>query len=372
MKAHSTAAAPAGNAGPRAVRGARWAAAAVVLGLALLAALPALGINQYYQNMLLLTFLFCVLGCGWNIMAGYAGYVSLGQSAFLGIGAYTAAILAVRWHLSPFLVAPLGGLVAAVFALAVGLVVLRTRGHSFVIITIALLFILQIVALNWPQLTNGSTGITLPLPPFKKPWQTAPFYWYMLALAALSVWLSAWIRRTKFGMGLIAIREDEDKAGIIGINTTLYKITAFMASVFFTGIAGGVYAYYLTFIDPIGMFNILLSVQTVLVTMLGGRGTVWGPVLGAFVLEPLNETSYAYFGSNQSHLVVFGLAMMLIVLFLPRGIIPTVGDWWAARTAAARGADGSAQAAAAAGTAPGAGAAGPRAAAAAVGEEDSA
>ncbi|MBX5476943.1 MAG: branched-chain amino acid ABC transporter permease [Clostridia bacterium] len=320
---------------------------AVLAGIALLAALPAVMHNQYYQNMLLLTFLFCVLGNGWNIMAGYAGYVSLGQSAFLGIGAYTAAILAVRWHVSPFLVAPLGGVAAALFALVVGLVVLRTRGHSFVIITIAFLFIMQIVALNWSGLTNGSTGITLPLPPFHKPWQTAPFYWYMLALAALSLWMSAWIRRTKFGMGLIAIREDEDKAGAVGINTTIYKVTAFMASVFLTGVAGGVYAYYLTFIDPIGMFSILVSVQTVLAAMLGGRGTVWGPVLGAFILEPLNEASYAYFGSNQSHLIVFGVAMILIVLFLPRGIIPTIGDWWTARTAAVRAASGRAQAAAA-------------------------
>ena len=133
-----------------------------------------------------------------------------------------------------------------------------------------------------------------------------------------------WIRRTKFGMGLVSIREDEDKAAAIGVRTSVYKILAFVASAALVGVAGGVYAYFLTFIDPRGMFDILVSVQIVLACLLGGRGTLWGPVLGAFAIIPLNEFTVGLATGEGVRLFVFGLALMAVVLFLPRGVIPTV------------------------------------------------
>ncbi len=139
--------------------------------------------------------------------------------------------------------------------------------------------------------------------------------------------MSWWIRRNKFGMGLIAIREDEDKAATVGVNTRVYKILAFAASAVFVGMAGGVYGYYLAFIDPIGMFNILLSVQIILSLLLGGRATLWGPVLGAFIVEGLNEFSNNDLGGGNARLLVFGGLLALVVLFMSRGIIPTVSDW---------------------------------------------
>ena len=139
--------------------------------------------------------------------------------------------------------------------------------------------------------------------------------------------MSWWIRRNKFGMGLIAIREDEDKAATVGVNTRVYKILAFAASAVFVGMAGGVYGYYLAFIDPIGMFNILLSVQIILSLLLGGRATLWGPVLGAFIVEGLNEFSNNDLGGGNARLLVFGGLLALVVLFMSRGIIPTVDDW---------------------------------------------
>ncbi|MDI3298128.1 MAG: branched-chain amino acid ABC transporter permease [Bacillota bacterium] len=299
---------------------------AVVAAAAVLAALFPLAVrNDFFLNMLILTCLLVVLSSGWNVVSGYAGYVSLGHSAFLGVGAYTVALLALRWQLSPFLLAPLGALAAAVLAAVVGLVMMRARGHAFVIMTIAFLFIMQLVTLN-ASFTNGSHGLTLPLPTWSRQWQNVPFYYAMALLAALSVGLSAWVRRTKFGLGLLAIREDEEKAAAMGVPTGIYKVSAFAASTFLVGAAGGVYAYYLTFIDPLGLFNIIVSVQTVLAVMLGGRGTVWGPVLGAFVVEPLSELANTYFGASQVHLVLFGALMMLVVLFLPRGVLPTLAE----------------------------------------------
>jgi len=305
----------------------RWAL--LLAALAVLVAFPlARKEDAYHQTVLFLIFLFAVMSGGWNIISGFTGYVSLGQSAFLGIGAYTVALVALHVHVSPLFLVPLGGLAAAASAAVLGAVVMRTRGHSFVIITIAFLFLMQTVALNWRSVTHGSNGITLPLPRWNSDLGNMPFYYVMLGLMVLSVALSAWIRRTKFGMGLIAIREDEDKAAVIGVRTSVYKVLAFVASAVLIGVAGGVYGYFLTFIDPRGMFDILMSVQIVLAALLGGRGTIWGPVLGAFLLVPMNEITNNYFGTSPGErLFVFGLLLGAVVLFLPRGVIPTIRGW---------------------------------------------
>ena len=308
----------------------RWSVPLV--GLVALVAFPLMFPEDIYrQNVLFQTFLLAVGAVSWNIVSGYAGYTSLGQSVFLGVGAYTTAIISIDYGLNPFLVAPLGGLAAALLALIVGSVVMRTRGHAFVIITIALLFLMQTIALNLRGLTGGSNGLTLPLPTWNPDLQNFPFYYSMLGLAVLTHLLSMWVRRSKFGTGLIAIREDEGKAAAIGIHTTRYKVLSFIASAVVTGFAGGIYAYYLTFIDPRGMFDILISVSIVLAALVGGKGTVWGPVLGAFVVQPLNEITNVYARGSQTRLIFFGGLLMLVVLFLPRGIIPTVTQLWERR-----------------------------------------
>ena len=306
---------------------------AIAAGLLFLAVYPLVSDNLYYQNMIILSLLLAVMGSGWNIISGYTGYVSLGQSAFLGIGAYTTALLSVRVFdgASPFWFVPVSAVVAGVFAAVVGAVLMRTRGHAFVILTIAFLFCMQLIVLNWSALTNGNHGITLPLPQWSRDYQFWPFYYAFLALLLISVATAWWIRRTKLGLGLLAIREDEHKAGGVGVNTPIYKVLAFVASAVWIGAAGGVYAYYLTFIDPRGMFDIIISVQIVLAVLLGGRGTLWGPVLGAFVLEPLNETTNQHFGSGNERLIFFGGLLALVVLLLPRGIIPSVQEILARR-----------------------------------------
>jgi branched-chain amino acid transport system ATP-binding protein/branched-chain amino acid transport system permease protein len=306
----------------------------LVAGLATLfvALYPVFSSSLYYQNMIILSLLFAIGAVGLNVIAGYGGYVSLGQSAFVGLGAYTVGLLSLHHpDISPFVWVPLGGVVAGIAATLLGVIAMRTRGHAFVIITIAFLFLTQLVMLNWRSFTRGSSGISLPIPQWDVAFQNWPFYYAMLAILALAMLASWRIRRTKFGMGLIAMREDEDKAATVGVTTPAYKILGFVTSAVFPGMAGGVYAYYLSFIDPRGMFDIVISVQIILSMLLGGRGTLWGPVLGAFIIEPLNELANQQLGGGNSRLLIFGGLMTLVVLFLPRGIIPSVGNWLQAR-----------------------------------------
>ena len=299
--------------------------ALAAVAAALLIAFPLLSVDAYYQNMIIISLVFAVGASGLNIITGYAGYVSLGQVAFIGLGGYTLGVLANRWEsVSPWLWVPAAGLLSAALAVLLGLVSLRSRGPSFVIITVASLFLIQVIAVNWVAVTNGTAGLTLPLPSWDRDIINWPFYYALLAILALQLIMTWWIRRTKLGMGLIAIREDETKAATIGINLPVEKILAFAASTVFVGMAGAVYGYYLTFIDPRGMFGILISVQIVLSLLVGGKATLWGPVLGAFLVEPLNEIANNNFGGGNTRLFLFGGLLMAVVLLLPSGILPAV------------------------------------------------
>src|SRR5919202_3078686 len=303
----------------------------LIAGIVLLALLVYPVINPwqpYPQGVMLMAFLLAVQASSWNIISGYAGYISLGHSMFLGLGSYTAAIVALHTGVNPMWAAPLGGVVAVLVAVVFGSVVLRTRGHAFVIITIALLLAAQIIAVNWKSLTNGSDGITLELPFWSSDFQNIPFYYAFLLLLVLTVLFSAWIARTKFGTGLVAIREDEGKAASIGVNTTIFKIIAYGASTFFIGVTGGFYAYFQTFLNPVGAFAILGSVLIVLSALVGGRGTLYGPVLGAFLVQLVNEGATVFGGGNSARVLLLGGILVLVVLFLPAGLLPTIEAAW--------------------------------------------
>ena len=306
----------------------------LVAGLCLLALVLYPVINPwqpYPQGVMLLGFMLAIQACSWNIISGYAGYISLGHSMFLGLGSYTVAILAIKWGVNPLWLIPLGGVTAVVIALLIGSVVLRTRGHAFVIITIAMLLAAQILAVNFKGLTQGSDGITLELPFWDRDYQNIPFYYIFLVLLVLTVLFTAWIRRTKFGTGLIAIREDEGKAASIGVNTTRFKIVGYGASAFFIGVSGGVYAYYLTFLNPVGSFAILGSVVIVLAALTGGKGTLYGPVVGAFLVQLTSEAATVYGGGSQTRVLLFGSALVAVVLFMPAGLLPTIEARWRQR-----------------------------------------
>ena len=304
--------------------------ALIALALVALAVFPLVSDDLYYQAMLILTFLLAIGATGWNIMGGYAGYISLGNSAFIGLGAYTTGILAAKDNLSPFLGCLAGGLVAAVAAAVLSLVTRRTRGMYFIIVTFAALQLLGIVATIWSGLTGGSQGLALPIPTWSLTYQNWPFYYPLLALLVLAVAVSAWVRRSKLGLGLFAIADDEGKAAGLGLATNAYKLIAFVLGGTFLGVAGGIYAYYVTFLNVSAVFDIVTSMLIVLSALLGGRGTLWGPVLGAFIIEPLaNLTSTSLGGANAGaiRLLLFGGLLGLVVLFLPRGLLPTVSAW---------------------------------------------
>ena len=264
-------------------------------------AIPFLTPSSYIHNVLILTFLVAVIGSGWNVMSGFTGYVSLGHSMFIGVGGLHRRHPGARWEVSPFLVAPLGGIAAALVALAArrwppG----GPAGAAFVIVTFAMLELLGLITRNWSSVTGGSQGLLMPLPDWDVRFYNWPFYYALLALLLISVAMTAAIRRSKFGLGLVAIRDDEDKAAGIGVVAPAYKALAFMASAVLVGMAGAVYGYYVSFLTVGTMFDIVLSMQVVLVVLLGGRGTVWGPVLGAFIVVPLAEVTNTSIGGMDA------------------------------------------------------------------------
>lgn len=277
--------------------------------------------------------MFATMATSWNIMGGYTGYKSLGHSAFYGLGAYLVAVTAANLGWNPLISAPILAIIVFIVAMLLGWVMVRTSGAAFVIATIAMLLIFRILALNLRNITNGAPGLSQPLPPWSPEFSRMPFYYYMLVWMIIAIAVSAFIRRSRFGLGLLAIRDDEGKAEMVGVNTTLYKVVAFGISAYFVALAGGVWSYHTTHISPIFAFDIVVGVEMILATMLGGIGTIWGPVLGAFILIPGSDFILFQFGSTTIHLAIFGTSMMLIILFLPRGILPTVQGWLEERRA---------------------------------------
>jgi branched-chain amino acid transport system permease protein len=280
----------------------------------------------YPQTVLLMAFLLAVMAMSWNIISGFAGYISLGHSAFLGLGAYTAGILSLRWGVNPLYLVPLGGLVATATAVGVRGDRAARPGHAFVIITIALLLGLQVCAVNFSGITNGSDGITLPLPAWPSRLQNIPFYYLFLALMLATFGFTAWIRRTKFGTGLVAIREDEGKAAAIGVSTTTYKILGYAASAVFIG-TGGRGLRLLPHVPQPGRRLQHPGQRHDRAGRAGRRaGHVWGPLIGAFIVQILSEVATVQAGGSGNRLILLGLALMVVVLFLPAGLLPTIAS----------------------------------------------
>ena len=306
-----------------------WPVPALIVALAY----PWLLREPYFHVLGFNMMLYATMAVSWNIMGGYTGYKSLGHSAFYGLGAYLVAIAANQLGWNPLLSAPVLAIIVAVVAMLLGWIMLRTSGSAFVIATIAMLLIFRVLALNLKGITQGAPGLSQPLAPWPPAFSRMPFYYYMLLWLIITVAVSAAIRRSRFGMGLLAIRDDEGKAEMVGVNTTLYKVLAFGFSAYFVAVSGGVWSYATTHISPAFAFDIVVGVEMILMTMMGGAGTLWGPVLGAFIVIPLADLVLFAFPSSAIHLVVLGSLMILILLFLPRGILPTIGDWMEARRA---------------------------------------
>jgi ABC-type branched-subunit amino acid transport system permease subunit len=297
-----------------------------VLPLVILVALPFNGLGGFYLDLFYFTFTYAAMSVGWNIIGGYTGYISLANLGFFGLGSYIGGLMLTHLGWPVLVTAPLVGLLCAVLAAGVGWIALRTKGPSFVIVTLAFTFIVQFLALNLKEITGGSAGLYLPLLDMDPLLRGALFYYYMLGVLVLAVLVTIAIRRSRFGLGLIAIREDEGKAEGSGINTTLFKIVAFMISIWFAAVAGAVHAQYLNYVDPDLAFELIITLNLIVMTLLGSRGTVWGPVLGAFILFPLQSFLVYWLPSTlagQVHLALLGVLLVIVARFMPDGLLVT-------------------------------------------------
>jgi branched-chain amino acid transport system permease protein len=297
--------------------------------IALLIALPEVFNAHWMVNLLFFTVLYAAMAVSWNLIGGFAGYPSLGHAAFFGLGAYSIGIVFKSAHVltggyQPFLVLPLIGIAVALIALPIGMIAMRTRADVFAIVTITLLFVVQTLAFNLKSITGGAQGAGVSSPPFRLEIFEQPFYFAAAALLLLALGLSYLAVRTKIGLALTAIRADEDKARGIGIRTTGVKLLAFSVSVGLMAMAGGIWAYYVGFIYPQFAVDPLVTIAVVLMTFLGGRATIWGPVLGAAILMPAQQLLAYYVGGSRWYLIAYAAIFLLIMLLLPRGILPTV------------------------------------------------
>lgn len=312
-------------AAPKRPSASRWFVVSVLLLvlLALPLTRPFLGSYNYIVLLATNVLMWTAMSSSWNILGGYAGYISLGHAVFLGVGGYVAAVPLYYSGVSPFYTAVLGGLAAVALGLVVGLITLRTRGPAFIISTIALLFMFLLLFENSEYL-GGTAGLPLPVVPLPQEWLKAPFYYAMLLAASGSIVLSYRVAHSKFGLGLRAIAEDETKAEVAGVPTRFYKIVAFALSAFWVGFAGAMWGYSLAFVRPTLFFTVAISAQMVLMAIIGGRGTVAGPVVGAVLIMAVNEFSLTQFGSSEINIAIAGLLLVSVLLFFPLGIVGTL------------------------------------------------
>jgi branched-chain amino acid transport system permease protein len=299
-----------------------WAAPLVFL---FLLTFPLWMHDGYILQLVFRVVIFAVLGIAWNIVGGYAGQLSLGHVAYFGIGAYAMTLSTEHLGWSPWLGVVLGGLLAMVGAVIIGSITFRLRGPYFTLSTIAAAEILRVLIQNQDQLTHGAVGTNAPLL-FNPPNLDAKFFWGAIPLLAAALGLSAWIHVSRFGYRLRAIRENEDTAMAVGVNPAREKLKALMPSALFTAFAGSMYASYFSFVGPDTVLTIDISVQAALIAMLGGAGTVWGPVLGSVVLTLTSEVFKTYF--EHTHLVIYGLLLIVVVLLMPGGVVSLFQGRW--------------------------------------------
>ena len=287
------------------------------LALIVLAMVP-LVIEGYWIRVFTVIFMFASVAQALNIMSGYMGYIPFGNAMFYGIGAYTTAI-AMQSGVPFIATMLLGGIVSIVVAVLFGLPVLRLRGHYFAIATIGLAGGLLSLVENLTDFTGGAMGTTLPIIGMPPQELYAYFYWGMLALMVLTAVSMALVIRSRFGFGIRAISANEEAANAMGINTTMVKVITWAISGFFTSLAGSIYAYWMSFIGPQEVFDVMIVVNALVILLVGGMGTILGPILGAFTFEIVSELTWSHFG--EYHMATLGIATILIVFLLPNGLI---------------------------------------------------
>ncbi len=290
----------------------------IILGIitvvvAIAPVMPVIHISAFITRFLIGVMIYAIMAEGWNVIGGYTGYPSFGNVVFFGLGAYVTALSMIDFHIGFLISLILAAFAGALFAVIIGIPVLRLKGHYFAIATLGIGEIMMAITLNVP-FTGEGVGLSLPIA------SSSLLFYYtsLIALAAFIIFLKL-ILSGRLGYGIIAVREDEDAARMMGINTVIVKIKAFAISGFFTAIAGGIYAYWSTFIDPPTVYDPIISVKMIIMAVFGGAGTILGPVVGAFIIMFLSDFLSTHF--TLLHTFFFGGLIVLTAIFLPKGLI---------------------------------------------------
>jgi branched-chain amino acid transport system permease protein len=293
-----------------------------VIIVVLLALLPLVGVSSYLMHIFILVIIYSMIGMAWNLLGGYCGQVSFGHAAFFGVGAYTAGILYSKLGVSAWWGLPLSIFVVTAFSLVIGFICLRLRGPYFALATLAMGEVLRVTSENLVAFTGGDVGILIRQRTWVgKTW----FYYIVLSLAIGAFLLIKKVVESKLGYYFVSIREDQDAAESLGIDTTFYKTIALSLSGAVTGLAGAFYTNYMGYIDPTVVFNLHdISIVTIMVVMVGGVATYWGPVIGALIMVFLAEVIRSMPKIGAAHQTLFGILLIFIIIFLPNGI---VGDF---------------------------------------------
>jgi branched-chain amino acid transport system permease protein len=312
----------------------RWRIIAVAVLAAAAIALPLVVANRFVIDIAIRVLLFAFIGVAWNLMGGYAKQLSLGHAAYFGLGAYTSTILLIRFDVSPWLGMLAGGVVAMLASLPIGALCFRLRGPYFAIATIATAQVLMLLFLKFRDFAWGAEGTTIPnlgdAPLMMQFDGKTAYYDIALALLALGLFITHRIERSWMGYYLVAVGEDEDAAEAVGVNALRIKRQIYMISAFLTALAGTFYVQYIYFIDPNTAFSFNISVEAALVSIVGGIGTLWGPVLGTVLLEATSALLQSWLGSGLGgvQLTVYSLILMAVILWRPAGLIGLVSDAW--------------------------------------------
>lgn len=289
--------------------------------------LPLIIHNISFQHIMIMFVIFAALGLAWNIITGFTGQTSFGHAAFFGIGAYTSSVLFLRFMISPWIGMLIGGVIATIIAFLVSYPCFKLKGHYFAIATLAIAEIVQQLFVSW-EYVEGATGISIPITyegiwPLQFHTSKLPYFYILYIMFVLVLVSSYKIENSKMGYYLKAIRESHDVAEAIGINPTKYKLYAMMISAFITALFGSIYAQYILYIDPFMVFSLPLSMKIVLLTVLGGIGTLYGPIIGSAVLIPLSEYTRILLGGTGKgvDLIIFGLLVVIVACYQPNGIV---------------------------------------------------
>ena len=312
----------------------KWKIGTLAAAIVILLVLPQLVTSSFAIDIFIRILLFSFIGVAWNLMGGYAKQLSLGHAAYFGLGAYTSTLMQINYDISPWIGMVAGGIVAVLASLPIGWLCFRLRGPYFTIATIATAQALMLIFLKFRDFAWGAEGTTIPnlgnAPLMLQFEDKSSYYYVVLGLLALGLVVTYKIEQSWMGYYLVAIGEDEDAAEAIGVNAPRIKRDIYMISAFLTALAGTFYVQYIYFIDPATAFSFNISIEAALVSIVGGIGTLWGPVIGTVLLETTSALLQSWLGSTTGgiQLTVYSLILMAVILWRPTGLMGIVTEAW--------------------------------------------